>query len=148
IRWQVQADSSILYRNNELIATLTPNNYQDTNLIDGVNYCYKLKAMIGDCVSEESPEECKAFLGINDIDKANYSINIYPNPARVYIIIEGDNIEKIEIFNINGQKLQEKKVNNSKHITLNTKSLANGTYHIKIIHHDGQILTKKLIIAR
>lgn len=148
ISWQVQADSSILYRNNELIATLTTNNYQDTNLIDGVNYCYKLKAMIGDCVSEESPEECKAFLGINDIDKANYSINIYPNPARVYIIIEGDNIEKIEIFNINGQKLQEKKVNNSKHITLNTKSLANGTYHIKIIHHDGQILTKKLIIAR
>ncbi|MFA7082644.1 MAG: fibronectin type III domain-containing protein [Bacteroidales bacterium] len=148
ISWQFQADSSILYRNNELISTLTTNTYQDTNLIDGVNYCYKLKAMIGDCVSEESQEECKAFLGINNINKENYSVNIYPNPARDYIIIEGENIEKIEIYNIHGQKLQEKEVNTSKHITLNTKSLTNGTYHIKIIHHNGQILTKKLIIAR
>ncbi|MCK9163334.1 MAG: T9SS type A sorting domain-containing protein, partial [Bacteroidales bacterium] len=148
ISWQVQSDSSILYRNNELIATFTTNIYQDTNLIEGVNYCYKLKAKSGDCESEESQEECRILLGINDVNKENYSVNIYPNPAKDYIIIEGANIEKVEIYNIHGQKLQEKKVSNSNNITLSTKSLSNGTYHIKVIHHNGQIITKKLIIAR
>lgn len=148
ISWQVQADSSTLYRNDDLIATLTTNSYRDTNLIEGINYCYKLNAKIGDCESEESLQECRVFLGINEVNKENYSVNIYPNPAKDYVMIEGDNIEKIKAYNVYGQKIEEKKVNNSNTITLNAKSLANGTYHFKIFLNNGQILTKKVIIAK
>jgi len=54
-----------IYRNNQLLTTVNTTNYTDNNLTNGTEYCYKIKAINGNCESGFSQEECKTFTAIN-----------------------------------------------------------------------------------
>ena len=68
-------------------------------------------------------------LGLGSQEK----INIYPNPSKNTIFIEGISMEKLKVFNTMGQTMIEKKIEsqNNKYI-LDTSTLAKGIYLLQI----------------
>lgn len=70
-------------------------------------------------------------------------IKIYPNPVKENLYIDTDSqIEKIELFNIIGQKLKEFGASTK---TLNLSNEAKGIYILKIQLKNGKTETKKII---
>ncbi|MBI4649160.1 MAG: T9SS type A sorting domain-containing protein, partial [Bacteroidia bacterium] len=71
------------------------------------------------------------------------NINMYPNPSRDEVIIEGLQAGKIELMNIQGQVIKNIDVSNTK-TWLDISKLSGGVYTMRIITNDG-IIVKKLI---
>lgn len=80
----------------------------------------------------------------NSDNKLN-SFKIYPNPATDYFVVEGENISKIECFNILGRKIFSIKKTSvlNKIYPLNYSS---GMYLLKITDESGEVINRKLII--
>lgn len=79
--------------------------------------------------------------------KNNFAVHIFPNPTRLNFTILNENktIQKLEIFNILGKKVKEKRYNNLNKVQLENLNLSQGMYLVKIFS-EGTILSKKLII--
>ena len=77
--------------------------------------------------------------------KPHSDINVYPNPADRFVIIEVDNsgLSKISIQEITGKVLINKEFNGK--VNISTKDLTSGIYIIKI-ETNKQIITRKLVI--
>lgn len=66
------------------------------------------------------------------------TITAYPDPANSYIIVESKNINELQVTDISGKILMNRKVNDVRTI-LNLQHLANGTYIIRTVRNDGGI---------
>ncbi|MDD4971554.1 MAG: right-handed parallel beta-helix repeat-containing protein [Paludibacter sp.] len=78
------------------------------------------------------------------------SINIYPNPATDYIMIDSSPDLKnsiVSIYNINGQKMIEEPVTENSTM-INTHNLAAAVYILKIIKDNKTIEVKKITIGK
>ncbi|MEN8125817.1 MAG: N-acetylmuramoyl-L-alanine amidase [Bacteroidota bacterium] len=83
------------------------------------------------------------LLAIDD-SSIKQNIRLYPNPTSGIVNISNPNfinINKVEIFNIYGQKLSVKKQNNS----ISLKNFSNGIYFIKIEDENGKQGTFKIL---
>lgn len=81
-------------------------------------------------------------LSSSDFSQNNLEVALYPNPVRDFINIEIENdIQSIEIYNIQGQKVL---TSNQKQI--NVSDLAAGMYMVRIQDTDNNIATKKVVI--
>jgi hypothetical protein len=81
---------------------------------------------------------------VEEIHNDNFDITLYPNPANDYFSISGENIIKIEIFNIAGQLVysaEQISVNES----INVKDFERGAYLVKITT-DSEVVVKELIL--
>jgi len=119
--------------------TSAPQTYRlfDEAPIQGWNY-YRLKQIDFDGKSEYSNTVALYF------DGENFSIVLYPNPAKGQFTLESFGEAKIfdaAIFNTLGQEIRKVKTGEVNHV----EDLAAGNYFIKI-KADNQIITKKLII--
>lgn len=83
------------------------------------------------------------FLGTNEVTKDKV-VMLFPNPAKDVLYIQGNKLEdsEIEIYNLEGRKINEFKLEND-HI--NVSSLPKGVYILKIKHKNGEILSSKFI---
>jgi hypothetical protein len=77
-------------------------------------------------------------------ENTNSHFTIYPNPANNMIVVEGENVELVEIYNSLGQKVLT--VEGSTNTTLNVASFENGVYMVRVISSEG-ISTKKVSIS-
>lgn len=77
-------------------------------------------------------------------ENTNSHFTIYPNPANNMIVVEGENVEIVEIYNSLGQKVLT--VEGSANTTLNVASFENGVYMVRVISSEG-ISTKKVSIS-
>ncbi len=83
-----------------------------------------------------------AASGIENI--ASLDFNYYPNPASDVINVNAQgNIQKIELYNINGQVVKSIEPNNEK-ATLDISTLPNGLYLMKV-QNDKSVKTVKII---
>jgi hypothetical protein len=81
-------------------------------------------------------------LAVADFNQSNLEVSLYPNPVRDILNIEIENdIQSIEIYNIQGQKVLS---SNQKQI--NVSDLASGMYLVRIQDIDNNIATKKISI--
>lgn len=100
-----------------------------TILQDGVTYYGVLMSATG-CYSDPTPVTVNLFLGINDLDLTH--LKVYPNPTTDIVNIEyNEVIDSIEVYSILGQRLQTWYPKNIE-TQINLKSLATGTYMLKI----------------
>ncbi len=79
----------------------------------------------------------------------NHFIRVFPNPSDGIINIENKNLkaDKIEIFNILGEKVYERIVETSRGMSLlDISELSEGLYFLKILDKDGEILKIEKII--
>lgn len=86
-------------------------------------------------------------LSLNNI-AVNNNLSIYPNPAKSNITIslsDKNEIKKVEIYSVLGDKVMIEKVFKKSSIKINTSKLSTGIYIIKAFINDKTI-SKKLII--
>ena len=79
--------------------------------------------------------------------KSEESYNIYPNPAKETLTIEGKSIKQIVIYNTTGQIV--KKIDcNEEVININIEAFTAGIYLLNITDEKGHIVTKKISITK
>ena len=124
-------------------------NYQFTDLINPstnqpINIYYRLKQVDFDGKSTLSEERVVNF------KQTNTYWNIYPNPATNELHIETLGNEKfgVQLFDVTGKKVMENVliINNT---NINTSSLYEGMYFVRIINADGVVLKmQKITVVR
>ena len=77
------------------------------------------------------------------------NLNLYPNPIKSgsELIIEVPNIERVEIYNLNGKLI--KSIDNSNwniNLKISTSNITQGYYLVKIQDYKGKIFMRKLIV--
>ena len=79
-------------------------------------------------------------------DNLIQDFSIYPNPVnnKVNIVLNNNNISKVQLYNILGKKVLETK--SLKNNSLNVSSLNSGVYFLKIYNTENKSATKKIII--
>ena len=119
--------------NGNIIAT----SYDDDNIVEIRPLLkenkIKVVATKQDCFRHEGYIEVKSKLSDNDI-------NIYPNPAKDILFVEGKNIKIIEVYNTLGQMLM--KINNTaseERIEIDCTMLKKGLFHLHIIYEDKRV---------
>jgi hypothetical protein len=147
INWQHAANALHyeLYRNNALLDTVTTATYTDTDLTNGVNYCYKVKAVYESCVSGFSEETCRKYssTGISDYKSENENYVIYPNPPMGELTVEIIELEisTIEIVDITGKRVKNCSFVNN---TINVSELPSGMYFM-VLYSEGQKIVRKFV---
>jgi len=84
-------------------------------------------------------------LSVVDYTKNSNSIKIFPNPAKEKLEISTlTNIDKVQIYNSNGQLIMENIGNKSQNQIVNISTLDYGNYVIKVLS-EGKLITEKFI---
>jgi hypothetical protein len=101
-------------------------------------YTVTLHASGGSCGSDTYSEEI--YINYTTIVESSlYPFNLYPNPV-TSVLFFNKNVNTVEVFNINGQKIQEQ-TNTSK---VNFDAISAGIYIVKI-QDANQIFTRRVI---
>jgi hypothetical protein len=82
--------------------------------------------------------------GVNELEE---TLKIYPNPTSGVLNIQGEDMKSIEVYNTIGQCVMTQEVNGND-IQLNTESLNNGIYFLRVRANDGAVLNRTFSIAR
>ena len=72
-------------------------------------------------------------------------VNIYPNPANNYIVIEGNDIEEVEIYDMMGRKIISQNIMTSSVNVIEINNLTKGIYLVRTIDVNNNIYTTKFI---
>ena len=81
-------------------------------------------------------------LGTNDLEFANNTISLYPNPAQEVLNVSSANsITKIEVYDLLGKKVASN--NNAKNV--NVAALGKGVYVVKVVQENGSVVAKRFI---
>jgi len=97
-----------------------------------------------------------AALYLDDIDidmtadvenHSNVEIEIYPSPANNTLNINYNDMQKIEVYNIVGQKIYSKEVS-SNNTAINTTKFENGTYVLSITTTNQAVVSKKFVVFK
>ncbi len=117
--------------------------YTDKNPTNGINY-YRLQ-----CIDKDGSSSFSKVVIVNFGDKQNFSI--IPNPARDFATISfSKSVDKaiIAVYDITGKQVIKKSLNGSLNsYKLNTQTLTNGLYVIKLNTATGNY-NEKLLINR
>ena len=84
--------------------------------------------------------------GINENEIAG--INVYPNPAKDRINIEGTEIKSVSICDITGREIAEYKNNGENTMNISTEMLESGNYMVVIKTNDGKSTTQRIVITK
>ena len=85
-----------------------------------------------------------SFSGMGIEETQNLNVNIYPNPAKDKVYVEGDGIESVALFDLLGNCLRNMDFNTSK--ILNVSGLSKGIYVLMLTTQDGRIGYQKLVL--
>jgi hypothetical protein len=83
-------------------------------------------------------------VGVND-EQLSQSVNVYPNPARTIINIDGkqNQINSFELFDLSGRKMISRNEINLNHFPIDIRKLLPGIYFIKLNCNMGESIIKK-----
>ncbi|MCK9163609.1 MAG: leucine-rich repeat protein [Bacteroidales bacterium] len=145
LSWYGDSERYVIYKDNDSICVITTRIFNDTNVVNGITYCYQVKALVGECESEKV-EICNIFTGLDDkINKDDISIILYPNPTSGKAILEVEGITiafDVFIYDITGRYLKTYKLEaNQKELDIDLTGFAKGVYQVKVLNN-----TKKLIV--
>jgi len=71
---------------------------------------------------------------------------VYPNPARSFVHVSGDNVDDVSLYAITGDKVNGEWIKVRDAWQLDVHELANGVYFVKIRTTIGKEFTERLII--
>lgn len=89
------------------------------------------------------------ILGVGRIEPTTKQLSVYPNPANSQVTIEtkGLKMDRIQMYNVLGQKVYQREANDKTKIVLDVNNLASGVYTISIYTNEG-IAVRKLNIIK
>jgi hypothetical protein len=91
---------------------------------------------------EEAAKVCISYSPVGVEEHEANNISIYPNPAKTEILISGDNIKTVELYDIQGKLLYSQKTTTA----INVATFAAGTYFVKISTEKGMVTTQQISI--
>ena len=89
------------------------------------------------------PSNC-LVLGVESFTEKK-EFDVYPNPANTYIVIEGSDIQEVEVYDMMGRKVVSSDVDNSSHAVIDINNLTSGIYLVRSIDVYNNVSTKKFI---
>ena len=96
---------------------------------------------------DNSEETVPVTLNVIDVSVNEYNeieVSLYPNPATDYVQIFSNQIERVEIYNMMGQRVFDNFYGDT-HVIIPTSNLAPGTYAVTVTSHDTRV-TKQVVI--
>ncbi|MBP6429676.1 MAG: T9SS type A sorting domain-containing protein, partial [Bacteroidales bacterium] len=149
LSWLGFAQTYEVYRNDTLLTISNQLTYIDSNLVYGLTYCYKIKALNENCESDFSNLVCKTYTGLDDIITNDLSVILYPNPTKDKTKLEIKGLKTnadVIVSDIYGRVTKTYKIMQTQNeLEIDLKGFAKGIYNIKIVNTNSNI-TKKLII--
>jgi len=144
----LQIDGYSVFRNKQLQnqVLITNPSYIDEDLPVGKYVYYVVVHYTNDCISDTSNHVSEDIvLGINEIVD-NENIVLYPNPTTGELIIASRElvIEKVEISDVSGRKLQSYKFQMTYEATINISHFPTGIYFLTIHTEAGQVIKRVL----
>jgi hypothetical protein len=85
-----------------------------------------------------------SFSGMGIEETQNLNVNIYPNPAKDIVFIEGEEIETVALYDLTGNCLRIMDYNTCKE--MNVSGLSKGIYVLMLTTNDGHIGYQKLVL--
>ena len=73
------------------------------------------------------------------------NFTIYPNPAQDAVSINFDNAYRLEVLNLLGQTVYSENIEGMTSTIMNTTSLVNGVYYVKLFTNKGNGLHKLVV---
>lgn len=161
LNWQTAAEINLSYFNvqrsvngkdfiNTGIAKASNKNYNEYSFTDvqlpistttPLTIYYRLESVDNDGRKQYSEVKQVQINGLT-----NKQINVYPNPAKEYIMNESSQPAK-ELFIIDNMGRTIKHYNNiTQRQIINTKQLSKGIYTVKLMLTNGSCMTEKLIV--
>jgi len=132
-----------VYRDNEQIneEVVKVEEYSDGEVEEGI-YLYQVSAVYEHCESDRT--DISVIVGINESQAASYSI--FPNPTDGNVTFEGIGLSRVEIYDIQGRKLNEYSATDK--LQISVSHLNNGIYFVKMYSETDMGVTKRLVIVR
>ena len=92
--------------------------------------------------------DCTYSVAINEgllsVNELTSETLLYPNPTTGQFTVEGAIVNKVEVFNLVGQKVCEQQ--GSKVVNIDATQWNKGIYLVNIIEQNGAVVTKKLVV--
>lgn len=82
-------------------------------------------------------------IGVNDYVAPQ--LRVYPNPATTYVIVEGERMQTIYVYDMYGRLVQVQEVDSPEYTRLSLDNMAAGNYIIRIRLLDGVMISRKII---
>lgn len=148
LQWSEAAEgaSYFVYRDGHLLTEMPIQQtyYNDTDVETG-NYYYSVTAYYqgNDCESEAIDCSVNVFDGLIDLD---LSAKLYPNPADDYLIVEGDNLDKVVIYNVLGKIVKSFDNIGASSLKINVSDLIQGVYIVNVYNFAGNVDVNKVIV--
>ncbi len=121
------------------------NRYQfiDENPYGDINY-YRIKQVDFDGEFDYSKVEIISSL----IERASYNIELYPNPARSYVVVgwnDGSKNGKVQVVDLSGKLVLEQNAGNSNSIRIDLTNFDTGIYFVKY-NNGRENMVKRLVV--
>ena len=91
--------------------------------------------------------DCTYSVAINEeilsVTELSTEAKLYPNPTTGQFTVEGANIDKVEVFNLVGQKVHHAE---GRVVNIDASDWNKGIYLVNIIEQNGAVVTKKLVV--
>ena len=84
---------------------------------------------------------------MENVGELEQTLKVYPNPTSSVLNVEGEGVSSVEVYNTVGQRIMTQQVDGNK-AQINTESLGNGLYVVRIYANDGSMLNRTFSVAR
>ena len=98
--------------------------------------------------------DCTYSVAINEdllsVTELSAETKLYPNPTTGQFTVEGANVEKVEVYNLVGQKVHEAVASSlamtGQVVSIDAANWNKGIYLVNIIEQNGAVVAKKLVV--
>ena len=105
-------------------------NWMDLAIAGLPGYTWMIRAYGTNILGEEEPLSYEA-------------LKLYPNPTTGQFTVEGANVERVEVYNLVGQKVHEAE---GQVVNIDAANWHKGIYLVNIIEQNGAVVAKKLVV--
>jgi len=131
-----------VYINGELATNTTETSYT-MEAVPGEFYVVAVEAVYDDDMTS-----VRITKGITDhtgiVDNQVVNSFVYPNPTNGNIVVNGSNINEVQVYNICGQHIISMKAN-SENVSIDLSNYAAGIYMVKVIDNQGNAVVNKVV---
>jgi hypothetical protein len=108
---------------------------RDLYAVDGVDTVFYIAAENGFVYKS-------AMIPVNGVEEKALQINVYPNPAKDRVIVEGIEAAEVNVYNALGQVVKTVRGTNE----IDLSGLVDGVYLVRIRDKEGRIFLEKVMV--
>ncbi|MBR4911293.1 MAG: agmatine deiminase family protein [Bacteroidales bacterium] len=84
------------------------------------------------------------FGGVGIEDREPLQVRVFPNPACDFVIVQGENLEEITVYNAFGQQIDHISVHGDNSVKISSSQWAAGVYILNIKDNQGRMAVRKI----